>query len=740
MGLFSDKKKTVVNTTIQQVYADADLPNSARTAVIQSIFNGTGISENLLENYIKSMGVRADSAMNWAKGEGYFWGIPEDFSRSIISSKDAVIETMQRIFGAGAQQYIYVGPMNALHWAYQLCYDTWNWNPRTNELVGLSSVKSAPVYLKDIVPIYMKETVEWNTELDTNGLLENWGFSPKSGYAPSRPFNTYDGMGKYAGNTPYEVSEDAVEDAVRIEYEWKDSGGVIRTENVVMPMYIDWEADFHQARWRLINGNIRLFTYRQGLGTYPDIDKSLDYDFVGFGTYMPWAYFRYNKTPVTRFQLGDGWKDVVKYCNFFGVEAEEILKGVQADPGVDDVEQSMMIFGVNPRSQEQEDLSYLFEYTKNLVARSATQKNKSQSISDALGDFSNTTDQVFVIRDKYFVMKFSCSGAKFQRLAGSIGDVGYCTGARVNSSNNSGHTKSTQPAFRYQKQVLDSIYEEVHLFNPTLRYEVTHKKGYVAGINSSELLIPVDMNALTRLGIKEKETMLARSLHMVVNTVIEIKTPWYASSTFRIIMIVVAVVMNIFAPGSGYAVLAAAAAVGVTAVVWVIIQYVVTAMVISYAVKLFVKAVGPELAFLAALAAVAYGAYSTGAESAWAENLVKIGSNVVQESIKAESLGLQSAVQDLQTELLAQNELMQDSLDSLKETRKELGLDFEYTGLSGLDFVGYRPNIVLGESSESFYNRTVHLGNPGAMSLSLAEGFFDTKLTLPSVNDTVREV
>lgn len=736
MGLFSSKKKIIVTTTVQPIFADTQIPNSPKTGMIKALIRDEDIVENVLEEMAHSIGIRANAGFLWAERNNYFWGLPESKVVNAVDAKGVITQILVGTDQADRIHYVKFGPMNSMHWAYEYAVKTWDYDPETNELKKLTPSKGSPVYLEDMIPVYAGGTAEWNEEMETLGELENWGFSPKSGYTPNRPYNTFDGMGQYAKFSPFKIDENAIEDYLEVYYSWIGSNGVIQNDMVKIPMIINNEADFHQARYTRKDGTTGFFTYEHDSGGYTAVDSVFDIEYENMGTYYPWAYLRHSTKDVRSLPDKKAWSDVKRWSEFLGVDIESIANMVHEDPEVDAVAQCILFFGVNPESEHQAELHYLFEYFLQLYLNSVPQSAKANgSLADLLGYFSNSLDQAIVIRDKYFKMQFSFSGIRYQRKVGNIGEVGTYTGERVRSGRSSGLLQTFQSGYVYRKQVYDTVYEEIHVTNPRLFFDVSRKKGYTAGPGDDELLIPLDHAIVDTMSVKDREQLISRGLHLCVNTYQEIKTKWYQSSWFRIAMIIIAVVVTVFSMGTAWASITAAAAIGVAAVTWVIITYIVTAMIVNYAVKLFVKALGPEWAFLAAIAAMAVGVYGMRTNTTWGESLLVTSNNIAKESVRVQT----ELVNDFMTDMSNEMAWMQDQMDSLSDTRKELGLDYDYSGLSAMDFVTYRPLTVMGEAPTDYYYRSVHAGNIGAMSLQLAENFHSLKLQLPSINDTMSE-
>lgn len=733
MGLFSSKKKITVNTTVSRVFEDDNIPNSVLNGIMKGIVRDADVVEYMLDEVVQSLGVRTMRGMNWIRDKGYYWGIPTSLVRNAIDAQSQVKAQLAIIENqAVTTQYIQYGPQNSIHFGWQYIYNTWQYNAATNELPGLSAQKGTQVYLIDMIPVYAGDTATWNEDQESLGLLDNWGYPPNSGYAPSRAFNTLQTMGQYATTSPYRVDPNILTDRIEITYEWIGPAGtpIQATEFIELPDNYDY--DYHQVRYTVASGQTKFWTYQQGAGTYPLVDGVFSINFNEAGTYLPWCYYRYDNKPVSNYNE-QAYNDSRDWARYLGVDYDTMNNAIHQDNNVDDVAQVIMFFGLNPATTNQSELRYLFEYFVQLHANAVSQRDKAQSLPEQLGDYSNSPDQNISIRDKFFRMDFSFSGIKYEQRTGRILDVGKVDGAQVTATFSSGLRQTNQQAYRYRKQVADTLYQEVTVFNPQLKYQVYYKKGFVGKTGDPELLIPVDSGVLGQFSLIDKEQILSRGLHLAVNTLVITKSPWYASGAFKAIMVVVAIIVTIYSFGSAWGALAAAAAVGVSALVLTIIQMIVVTVAVNYSVKLFVKEVGPEVGILAAIAAAAYGVYGMNTQAAWSETLLAASNNLATTSVAAQ----QGLVEDAIADLTNFQEYANRMFEQLNETAESLGLTGGQTMIDPVEFVGRSLMVNVGETPSAYFDRTIRAGNVGARSFELTSTFVDAKLTLPQLSDTL---
>lgn len=754
MGLFSSKKKYVVNVTTQPIFEEAQIPTSALNGIIKGIMQDTDIVPTMLEELTNSMGIRAITGMYNTQKRPYNVGIPKAQVSTYIQAKDQVIAAIQANIGRLIDvEYYYMGPLNSMHFGWQHCHDALGYDANTNELKGLSATTGHPCYLTDMIATYLKTDYDWMVQTNDMGMLAQLGPSPRSGYRPSAPYNQLSGIGQYAAQPAYEVSDVATDDYITIQYEFKDANGtfVQRGLTVSMAAYDNTE-DFHMCRYTDTTGKIGFFTYQHGSGTYPSIDLAYALEDSTLGTYFPWAYFRVKGEDVYDVEVKETVDQMRAWCDTLGVSFDKLHEGVHQDPDADDVEQSILMMGLNPGRQNAACQEYLFKHFSALHANALSQGALNPTLEGRMQAFTSSPSQMQYIRDNRFAMSLQFSGITKRRLAGVIGKKGeYKSKYAVMSQDSqayltqtpggvgNGSVTPTQPGWVYQYQVTAAVYEEVIVYGLRSNYEVHRKKGFAAGSDSPNLLIPIDAAIVRTMAVPAREQLLCRALTMMVNTVIVVTSPWYASAGFRIVLMIIAVVITIFSAGTAWQAIVAAASVGAVALTITVLTMIVQAVVVSMAIKLFVKIVGPKFALIVAIAAVIYGSTSAATaqlSATWAENLVRVGASLVNQAATVNQQQIAAGIESIVEDAQAFSAWAQEQLDGLGDKMQALGLNPAIVGLNSFDVVKMGPQLVLGESPTDYYSRTVHAGNIGLLSIEMTESFVAVKTQLPSFNQT----
>lgn len=750
MGLFSSKKKYTVNVTVQDIFEEAQIPKSPSTGLIKGIMDNGDVVEYMLEEVSGSIGIKVNAGYSYMKKQlNDPIGLPTSHVTSYITAKTSVFTTIEANLGQDITPVYYsMGPLNSMHFGWQYCYSALGYDPSTNELHGVSASTGFPCFLSDMKATYLREDYNFMVQTGDMGMLSQMGPSPQSGYTPSKPMNVLSVMGKFAEQPAFEVSDVATEDYITINYEFVDATGAIITRGLTVSMAaFDNTADFHMCRYTMASGQTGFFTYQHGTGTYPGIDAAYALEYNPLGTFLPWTYFRTGGRNSKDVEDAATIKRMTKWCKYIGVDYETMNAGVHKDSDSDDVEQAILLFAVKPGAQHPAELEYLYKHFTGLYENSLSQRELAGTLYEKMDNYTSSPSQMNRVLDNRFAMDFQYAGISRKRVGGKIGAKGEYTGhyalipqqqykSITQGKNGTGTQLETvdQPSWVYRYQVLDSMYEEITVYNFRANYEVHSKKGFAAGGQDEELLIPLDQAIVDTISINVQEQLLCRAMKMMVNTVIVTKTKWYQSSVFKIIMIIVVVVITVLSGGAGAALAAAYAAGGYAALAIAIAVIIIKMVVISVVAKLFIKAVGPKIGLIVAIAAMMYGAYSgaTAAEGSatWSENLISVGNNLVSESQSAYA----DMIEDIQDDMLAFQKYAQGEFDNLKELRDQFGLNQQLAGLQGMDLVKLAPGIVIGETPSNYFERTVHSGNIGALAFDMTENFVSVNLMLPQLN------
>ena len=256
---------------------------------------------------------------------------------------------------------------------------------------------------------------------------------------------------------------------------------------------------------------------------------------------------------------------------------------------------------------------------------------------------------------------------------------------------------------------------------------------YTTGDETDDiLLIPIDRSITDSYSIPDREKLYSRSLHFVFNSVQIIKVKWYQTGLFKAIIAVVGIVITVLSWGTAgpmVAAFTAATGVVVTSAVLMMVINLIGGFLLGQVFKLFVKAVGIEVAFIIAIVAAAYGmtqALEAGsiAGAPWAQELLQISTGL--------SKAIGENLKDMFGDLLGEFQ----TLDLLKDeaTKK---LEAANDLLNTKNYLS--PFVIFGESPDDFYNRTVHSGNIGMNGISAISSYVDIALRLPKLDETIGE-
>ena len=751
MGLFGSKTKTQVGTQVQRVLEDDALPNSVREGFIENLFDGEADqqTEYAMDHLANSIALRASRMYEFGE-KSYIFGLPQSTLKSSSMGRDATLATLRTLYGGSTQlSYYHFGPLNNLHLAWMVLVNQHGYIAGSNKLTNLSAQKQTDVFLSDM------QVVVTDAMLDelANGSLDQWGDPPNAGPAPVRPMLGI-AVGQHGKATPFAVDPSAPGDYVKVTYCWEETiikvvEGVnvpikqTKEDSFSIPMTgYDFLADYHQARYVAANGKVDYWIYEAGTGQYPTIDAIFDTEYSGTGSFFPFAYLRYDKKSGVADENSAEYKSSVKLLKYLNMDFQSVAEAVNENPDIADVEQAMVMMAVPAVTSSPMEQRYLFDFFHSVQQGTSSYANNNKFDLDVLNKQALGADVPstgIIIQDKRFKMALNYNSVVKRGVAGSIGPIGtYSSGFGVVENTVDvpvvgGGTKpwtNTVKTHWYRHQVTESVYEEIKVYGLKMTYYIFEQYTTTGDEDDDILLIPLDQNITKEYSVSKREVLYSRSLHYVFNSRVVTKLKWYQTGLFRAIMIIVAIVVTVLSYGSTWQTLGAAVAAGTITISQLVIMLLIGALkylLVSLAIKLFVKAVGAKIAFIAAIVAAIAGvtvAIDNGsfASSPWAKDLLTVSTSLAQgvnNQLKVDFNDLLAQQTEFEKYVKEQTKTLEDAQNLLDESNT------------------LNPLLIFGESSNDFYQRTVHSGNIGVLGIEAVESYVDVALQLPKLNETM---
>lgn len=741
--------KTSVGTTIMRVVTDKDLPGSIRTGVTKALLKEGDLVDYMLEELVTGIGMKAQRMYDYAKSGAYVHGLPSGQFTTGADGLDQVIAALESIEGRSVViDYSRYGAPNNLHIGWLALMSSHGYNPATNQLAGLTTAKGTPVYLEDMVVVIPASQVG---KIEPTSLAL-WGFAPKAGYTPKRMTMT-DASRALIKPTAVRMEEPGTIEYLLVEYGWM-VGKVYTKASFTIPVSgYDDNADYFHVRYK-VGSVVKYWIYRDGEGTFPDLDAVYDREPEPNGSYFPFAYFRYQKRSENSDKNTPAYKTSKKLVGYLGMNYDQVADGINANPNIGDVEQALLMMAVPANTTHPLERRYLWTFFNNLFLASAPgtafSSQTAAEINSTLTNVGGLTWDLAtptpgkIIQDTRFKMSIENDGIFKRRVAGSIGPVGtYTSGFTVVSRLVDVQVQVVvnqdvvlEPRtiddpikyHYYRRQVSTGFYDEIQVVKMRTRFYIIDGYTTVGDELGSILIIPLDHSITKHFSVPDRETIYARSLHYVFNSVVITHIKWYQTGLFQVIMVIIALVIAYFTAGSTLSTLGALLAAGAyQAAAILILTLVVEYIVVQYAFKLFVKLVGVDAAFIVAIVAMVVSAglsINTGSVNGapWASELLQLSSGITQAiggQLKLDYQNLLGEYQDFGLFKDSQTKLLDDAKALLQNN-------------THLD-----PFVIFGESPQDFYNRTVHSGNIGVVGIGAISSYVDMALALPKLKDTI---
>lgn len=260
------------------------------------------------------------------------------------------------------------------------------------------------------------------------------------------------------------------------------------------------------------------------------------------------------------------------------------------------------------------------------------------------------------------------------------------------------------------------------------------------------MLIPLDLAITKKWSIADREQLYSRGQHLIYNTekITVTKIPWYATGFFKIfimiIVLIITVIIMIFCPPAGIVLAGTLLAAGATmaavvVIIEMIIEAIIFAVIMHFVLKAIAKLIGPVGAIILGIVAMVAAAAMGGI--ALAQDTPLLAQSMMSDAMMMMSIatGLISAAgTELQHRAIKEITKETNDFNALVKNKDE-ELANAQTLLNDNSHL-LTPFIIPGESSEQYYDRTIHVGNPGVACFDLMTSFCDILLTLPTLNTT----
>ena len=476
-----------------------------------------------------------------------------------------------------------------------------------------------------------------------------------------------------------------------------------------------------------------------------------------------------------------------------GITFDQLADFIDSNPDIAEIDHAYVMFGVDLQTTNNASIYYLAEFFDHLSALAYSDQynfinklQQSNNLSTNTYNFDSTInpipiDEGFnytgeVIIDAAIVNNDAQisliehglnTGVTYRYIttaikAGSIGDVGTATKDTISGyesirQDQWGYTLVDTSTLILKVQITPTAYKEivvVGLIHNNKISEGIHRTSLYDVITNSDnhnFIIPIHYGISKRLPLFQRTMLYEESLQLIINSYVWTKVKWYETKLFQFVVLVVAIIITIWSVGSaakvGYAAYAAAVKAGAATVAAalvataialapIILKKAALAILIGLIMDIVVNAIGGEWAIVLAVVVAVYAVTRGDASKisvlgqtiptaqaclAISTALLKSTGNYFVEGIEQ----IQQQIIELESEAEKQSKEI-DRVTELLDTRSMINpLDF----LIAPQFIS-----VPDESPDAFYNRTIHSGNIGVVTLDVIGNYNEMLLQLHKTN------
>lgn len=312
----------------------------------------------------------------------------------------------------------------------------------------------------------------------------------------------------------------------------------------------------------------------------------------------------------------------------------------------------------------------------------------------------------------------------------------YVIGTELETSN-SGIYRTDVLAYRMPLATDPTTkYVEVRLYGPRAIYNVKREGWGTDGEyhrslddwdTDAGMLVPISQDIAKLFQSQEESDIYKQAVRLYVTAYEIYDLGFFASNFFSFLIFIVQVVVTIATLGSGSPILEAAKK-GVVELVKVLAINIAVGFAVTYALVQVVNILGIDAGIIIAAMAVAGALYvgGTGKNLLFnATDFLLIGSSAVQ----ATNIVIADEFLNLQEEIKEWNEYVRDKQEEIDAFAASL--DIGRVNYNLYDLITRPAEFFVHEDPTEFYNRTIHTGNPGVLSLETVSLYATEQLLLP---------
>ena len=616
-----------------------------------------------------------------------------------------------------------------------------------NELAGGSGDDAVKVVLQDNVTandvVIVSNVVDWpNSEfLIWDWLIANRGFNPDTGKVDANlPFDPLGDPDIYFKKSW--VSED---NEITIQYTYFSVVRKYREEKIYFP--VNKGAAYYHVIYQEVDaqgspiGDEKRWFYDSSSGTYPILaDVSA---WPSSDNYYPFVPLRLNNQDMSRDEVADTelYKTSKKLLNHIDINMDDLCESIHENESIDDVDHAYFMFGVNIRTESKAGLKYLYEYFERLNIASSKGKNDYVFWESTL-KWSPPTFNRFRIHDAGLSMRIAFAYSTVEVKAGNIGDIGDVTREVViRSPYESSFYAFDRSSLILRKQLDDNTYSELEMFGLVHENIVTRGYGVDTTLEMSEtsgnFIVPLNKVILNQMSALEVNSLMYASMHLVFNSKGEEEIEWYQTTGFQILLATVTLILVVYSLGTTSwttFTLLGVTYTGAPAVILNLLVMIAISVGLQKLGEWSVEKWGLEKTFIGAILISVIGLILTFTGNVtWlptAEQML-LASSALQKGVMTE---IEEDLKDIAEQAQLAMEYQQEKWTEIEEADDLL--DSNRNLVTTHHIMNYTSGSVE-ESPTDFYNRTIHTGNIGTLSLDSVSQYVDLKLELPKVTSTI---